>query len=75
MLATELISAMPPAAATPDKNTLGKVQKTGSMLIIPACARHNPTIATDGGGPQATNAHPMAATKAEPAKCQRRSPV
>ena len=75
ILATELMSAMPPAAATPERNTLGRVQKTGSMLIIPDCARHNPAIAISGVGPHATKAHPMAAAKAEPAKCQRRSPV
>ena len=36
MLATELIKAMPPAAAIPERNTLGSVQKTGNILIIPA---------------------------------------
>ena len=75
MLATELMSAMPPAAATPERNTLGSVQKTGSILIMPDCARHNPAIATSGVGPHATIAHPIAAANAEPAKCQRRSPV
>ena len=65
---------MPPAAAAPDKNTLGSVQKTGNMLIIPAWAMHNPTITMMGDGSDATSAQPTAAAIAEAAKCQRRSP-
>src|SRR5205085_688722 len=77
---TELIQAMPPAAATPLRNPVGSDQKTGSVDIVPAWASVRPISApsadfTEGLIAQAVSAQPTVPTKAGTATCQRRSPV
>ena len=37
-LAMELISAIPPAAVTPERNAVGNVQKMGNAAVIPIVA-------------------------------------
>ena len=75
-LPTELIRAMPPAAAAPLRNAVGSAQKIGSMLIMPAWARHRPARNSHGdGGPARSSAQPAAARKAAKATWPRRSPV
>src|SRR5216683_4037137 len=63
-LPTELIRAMPPAAATPLRNDVGTVQKTGSMLMIPDCARARPRRLNAEESDKAYKVKPQAATAA-----------
>ena len=59
----------------PLRNAVGKVQKIGNMLIMPACARHKPARASQGDEVTQLRVHPAAARKAVKATCPRRSPV
>ena len=67
MLATELISAIPAAAATPPRKSGGSAQKTGNTAIIPAWATHNPASFVHGSPPCQAKYQPTAAAVSDPA--------
>src|SRR5262245_58996512 len=82
-LATELIRAIPPAAAAPVRNTGGIVQNVGNMHFMPVSVTATPTTKSQresvpelSSHPDAARAivnQPSAAVNAEQATCQRRS--
>src|SRR5215831_7649770 len=74
-LPNEFISAMPPAAATLPRNAVGNDQKHGIMLNMPAAAMQSPRWMSHGELTEAAVIQPIAATNADAATCQRRSPV
>src|SRR4029079_4988598 len=74
-LATELMRAIPPAAAVPLRNEDGRVQNVGSMLFIPVSVSARPATKSQGEGAQAIISQPVAARNADPATRQRRSPL
>src|SRR5579875_3765597 len=84
-LATELIRAMPPAAAGPLRKVGGSVQNVGNMHFVPVSVRAAPATKSQresrpgvANRPEAKRAiinHPVAPVNAEQATCQRRSPV
>src|SRR5262249_44992080 len=72
-LATELMRAIPPAAAVPLRKEEGSVQKVGSMLFMPVRVSARPRTKSQGDETRAIVSQPRAARKAEPATCHRRS--
>src|SRR4029434_7182052 len=71
---TELIKAIPPAAAVPLRNPVVQAQKGATVDLIPEKARINPAKAMYGFFAVAAMAKPTAAENAEAATCPRRSP-
>ena len=72
---TELISAMPPAAAVPLKNVVERAQKGAIADFNPINASISATIAKYGFCNHALNPNPNAAENAVIATCHRLSPV
>src|SRR3569623_1348910 len=71
-----LIQAIPPAAAAPERNAVGKVQNTASHAIAPAAIRVSASTEITGAWPaQASISKPTIDTSIAPVMCQRRSPV
>ena len=65
MFATELIRAIPAAAAAPPRNNGGSVQNTGSTAIIPACASDRPASASQGFSTRQATSQPAAAAASD----------
>src|SRR5438093_7053520 len=72
-LPIELISAIPPAAAAPDRNAAGNVQKTGRQPKIPKPATDNAAIFIVGSSSAVEMAMPADATNSGNARWNRRS--
>ena len=71
-----LIQAIPPAAATPERNALGRVQKIASQAIAPIATSVSATTDSTAACPaKASISSPAAETSSESVACQRRSPV
>src|ERR1700685_3268840 len=74
MLPSELISAIPAAAAAPPRNAAGKVQNDDCAVDAPAVAKTRPAIASSVLlTAQAVRSRPQAVTMAGISVCQRRS--
>ena len=67
--------AMPPAAAAPDKNEVGKVQNTGSDPNTPQADTDSASIFNAGWGSKVDTAMPPAATASAMAQCHLRSRI
>src|SRR5437762_12786813 len=74
-LPIELISAIPPAAAAPDRNAAGNVQKTGRQPKIPKPATDNAAIFIVGSSSAVEIAIPADATNSGNARWNRRSSI
>src|SRR5437763_12035949 len=74
-LPTALMSAMPLAAPVPRRNAVGNGQNGGVALYMPTAATESARKEATGAPASALAASPMAAVHADPATCQRRSPV
>ena len=72
-LPIELMMAMPPAAAAPDRKAVGSVQNTGRTPKMPNPATLNATIFAVGSFRKAATVRPAAATKIGKAVWKRRS--
>lgn len=72
---TELISAMPPAAEYPDRNSLGSVQKGPRALQRPAATRHNRITEDKGEAVAPSSKSDAAPTNAGIAIWYRRSSI
>src|ERR1700754_2442297 len=72
-LPSELIAAIPPAAAAPDRNAAGKVQITGRQPKMPKPAIDSATIFSVGSSSPAAAPIPPAATSSAIATCRLRS--
>src|SRR5688572_7355945 len=59
---SELISAIPPAAAAPPRYAVGKLQNTGCTAMKPAAAKHSAISATSGEAALTDTAMPAAET-------------
>src|SRR5262245_63926942 len=72
-LPIELISAMPPAAAAPERKAAGNVQNTGRQPKIPKPATDNAAIFIVGSSNAVEAAMPADATNSGNARWKRRS--
>lgn len=74
-LPSELISAMPPAAAAPVRKLLGNAQKVGSAAQTPIAQRVTATIAVSGEFMCSATGMLTPPSSIGAATCQTRSPV
>src|SRR5437016_10187482 len=75
-LPTELIHAMPAAAAVAERKPVGRDQKVATVALIPAAAKVSATNPSTPGIPgMADTANAVAPINPAMAMCQRRSPV
>src|ERR1700744_5988652 len=74
-LPIELTTAMPAAAAAPDRKAVGRVQNTGRQEKMPNPATQKGIIFSVGSSSIVEAAIPAAAMNSGIAVCQRRSPA